>query len=307
MTKQYYKLQRSLDKDAFSKDVTKGKDGWLFLGQVTPGYKRFSDPIGDAMHVSRYTPEQLDAFIDYITTLQKWLKQKGIQYLFVIAPNKHTIYFEKLPDYIKKQNIESVTDQLVKALKDRTSIPVVDLRKSLLKAKGKYQLYYKTDSHWTHYAANIAQFEIMKRIQLMFPKRLTPKLYPDSFFSIFQKKDGDLCKLSKIVGISEKSPQPNFTGKDPVRKNIEENDKFFQTTCHSGNINAVIFRDSFFGYLVPYFSRKFNKTTFIWDMLSYEKLTKTLNKGKPDLVIEEWIERTLPYIPEEQTLFKKDL
>ena len=305
MTKKYYKLRNSFDKSTLSKDVTKGKDGWLFLGQTTPGYKRFSDPIGDAMNVNLYTEEQLVEFTEYISKLQEWLHNRGIEYLFVIAPNKHTIYFEKLPNGITRQNKESATDQLISAIRDRTTVRVVDLRQSLIDAKSKYQLYYKTDTHWNHHAANIAQFEIMKVIENMFPGKISPNLYKDSSYTINEKNNGDLCKYANMDPVTEDSPQPNFVEQITSRKDIEVNDRIFETTFKGGNLNALIFRDSFFEYLSPYFSRKFRKVTYIWNMLNYDQLNKYIKEDVPDIVIEEWVERTLPFVPKGKMLFSE--
>ena len=58
-------------------------------------------------------------------------------------------------------------------------------------------------------------------------------------------------------------------------------------------MNAIIFRDSF--GIKPYISRQFNRSTYIWGRVDYSLLTEFIEKEKPDIVIEEVIERALPY------------
>jgi len=47
--------------------------------------------------------------------------------------------------------------------------------------------------------------------------------------------------------------------------------------------------------LKPYISREFNRSTYIWGRLDYLLLTEYIDKESPDIVIEEVVERSLPY------------
>jgi len=137
--------------DSASIDVTIGQNGWLFLGSVKKklGDDQYLDPMGDARNANLYSNAELDALAAHLTTIEKWLAGQGIEYMLVITPNKHTVYFDQLPAYVSKVNKHSATDQLVQHLKAHTQIHVVDLRPTLLSNK-QAQLYYKTDSHWNH-------------------------------------------------------------------------------------------------------------------------------------------------------------
>jgi hypothetical protein len=179
----------------------------------------------------------------------------------------------------------------------RTKVPVVDLRSELLKEKKKHQVYYKTDTHWNHYGANVGQYEIMKKIDQLFPSKVNPKFYTENSFVMKHKNDGDLCKYAKMEPRLEVSPQLNIA-LDYTRNDIEEHDRYFETTKANKQLTGLFFRDSFFEYLQPYVSLQFKKATFIWDMLNFEKLNLYLQSNQPDVVVEEWVERTLPYIPE---------
>lgn len=292
----YYKLVKLILGDSPSDDVTIGRDGWLFLGSFKKGYKNYSDPIGDVRNLNLFSKEDLKKFAEYIVSLKAWLNDKDVEYIFVIAPNKHTVYFDKLPYYISKENSYSATDQLVEYLKYHTTVQVVDLRKQLIEQKNRYQLYGKTDTHWNHYGANIAQYEIMLEIKKLFPDQIDPE--------IMKIKEGiggggDLAFFIGLNGFNEPDPKPIFDNgcipvKYPASAKGRETHSF---SCDGQKLNVVIYRDSFFAALEPYFSRKFKKSTYIWEKLTYNSLEKYVELEGPDIVIEEWVERSLPRVP----------
>ena len=298
-TKLYFKLINKLDSQSSLDDVTIGQDDWLFLGSIKRGYQGYDDPIGDAMNINLYTEKELKEFATSLVTIKNWLSNKGIEYIYVIAPNKHTIYFEKLPEFIVKKNNKSSTDQLIEYLQEHTDVNVVDLRPALLKAKKKQQVYFKTDSHWNHYGANVAQFEILKKIELLFPKQIKPILLVPNQFKTIPAAGGDLAGFAKIENLKEDKPLPIFaTGCTPVNEIQGVNEReIYTTTCKTQELNAIIFKDSYFIALQPYFSRQFHHTTYIEEKINYPSLVKYIEKNKPDIVIEEVIERELPYIP----------
>ena len=71
------------------------------------------------------------------------VEQKNIEYYYLIAPNKHSIYFDKMPSYLTKKNQESATDQLVQYLRKNTDVNAIELKGALLLKKQTQQLYYK--------------------------------------------------------------------------------------------------------------------------------------------------------------------
>ena len=294
----YYKLAKYSIGDSPSKDVTIGKNGWLFLGSIKKDYSNYDDPIGDARHVNLYSQQELKRFAKHMIGLKDWLNDQGIKYVFVIAPNKHTIYFDQLPDYISKVNNKSATDQLIEYLEKHTDISIVDLREQLIKAKDRHQLFYKKDTHWNHYAANIAQYEIMAEIEKIFPDQIQPDLQE---LVDATRSNGDLENFIGINTIEEYDPQPAFKQTcTPIKNPLDAKQRaVFTMLCEDQKLTSIIFRDSFFYILQPYFSRKFKHSTYLWERLNYSSLTKHIQLKKPDIVIEELVERNLPYVPDE--------
>lgn len=295
LTRAYFKNVNKLGQHSALDDLTFGRDDWLFLGSTKPGYTGYGDPFGGAMNANLFTQQELERYVKPIITTNNWLKQQGIAYLFVIAPNKHTIYFDKLPEYVTKINDTSAMDQLINYLMEHTDVAVVDLRPALYEGKKNHQVYYKNDTHWNHYGANIAQFEIMKKIEEMFPDQITATLLTDDQFEFVNRDEGDLAKIAGIETTIEPSPLPIFDetcNADTVSLNAED-DNHYTTTCNTKKLKTVIYRDSFFTALQPYFSKKFLSATYLLERAHRESLLKQLEKNKPDIVISEIVEREL--------------
>ena len=296
LTKSYKRLKFALG-DSPSQNVTIGKDGWLFLGSIRKHKNSggFGDPIGDYRGKNLFSAEEMKLLADYMSVFDFWLKNQQIKYFLVIAPDKHTVYSDKLPDYITKINEYTATDQLVELMHEHTSIPVVDLRKSLIASKNIKQLYYKTDTHWNQNGANIAQYEIMSVIKKIFPGKIHPELFP---LNIGKQGGGDLSNFIGIDSFKEISPYPTFKGLCKPKKKVikKEEIKAEQFMCKKQKLNLLVFGDSFFWGLRPYFARKFRKSTYVDGRLAFRTLEKYLGVAEPDIIIEEWVERRLPFV-----------
>ena len=177
-------------------------------------------------------------------------------------------------------------------------MPVVDLRPALNAARQQQQVYYKTDTHWNYLGANVAQFEIMKAVKVLRDRAMPARLLDANQFIERQKDDGDLARMMGGNPVSEVDPRPVFEDAcEPVaERDLEKHTDTQSYHCDSGALNALIFRDSFFSALQPFIARYFERSTYIWQGASRKALDKYIVIDKPDIVIEETVERTLPYI-----------
>ena len=295
LTKQYRSLKYTIG-DSPSPDVTIGKDGFLFLGTVKTGYNNFLDPMGDYRGINKYSPEDISLLVKHMNDLNNWLAQKGIKYVLVIAPNKETIYPEMLPNYIQKVNKESSHDQIVAALKKLNNFLIIDLRETLIAAKEKGSVYYKTDTHWNYYGANTAQGYIISKINQSTENNI-PVMQADIKSSEWD--GGDLADIIGVKPLKDQQDYPYFSGTcNPKVEEQKEGDiKIANFHCDTGSFNLLIFGDSFSNWLKPFFSRTFKNSTFVSGKLEFSRIENNLNTMKPDFIIEEWVERTLPYNP----------
>ena len=127
-------------------DVVIGKRGWLFYGG--------SEEIEKYLGLRPLGAPQIQAIIDRLDRYRRELRAHGALFVFVIAPNKSSIYPEELPDGLNPIG-PTPADQLLRALAARPDIPVVDGRALLLQNRQLGPLFYKTDSHWNDLGAFI--------------------------------------------------------------------------------------------------------------------------------------------------------
>lgn len=279
-----------------SEKVMLGKNGWLFFTG-----EPFTDLINTSRGIHRLNDTELEQYARVFQARYRWLKNKGIRYLFIIAPNKHSIYSEYLPDSMFQVNTNIVTDQFVNYMRLNTEVPVVDLRQALLSHKdADTLLYYKTDTHWNHFGTNVAQYEIAKALASYYPDQITPVFYKNSDIITRTGSGGDLSVLIDLKHhFKEKHTSPMYDPctKYPASPNGDASNTFM-TKCGSSGVNALIFHDSFFGHLYQYVSTYFNTATYVPGRIEYSTIHKYLGKNKPDIVIEEWAERYLVAVPQ---------
>jgi len=286
-----------------SDKVILGKDGWLFYNG-----EPFTDLQNTFRGIRRLTDSDLKQYAAALDARYQWLKNQDIEYLLVIAPNKHTIYREYLPDTMFQVNNETLTDQFFNYMKLHTDVPLLDLRQVLLSNKSsETTLYFKTDTHWNHLGTNIAQYEIAKILNAYFPDQITPRLYTEKDFKIKTRPGGD---LSRLLGLTEKFEDIYH---NPIldrcaTRAIPKDGNFtasFTTRCKKSELKILVFRDSFFEYLYQYISLYFNQATFISKRIEFSLLSKYVENDKPDIVIEEWAERFLITVPELEPEFNQ--
>lgn len=302
LNSRYLHLMSMVAPDAPLTNVTRGQDGWLFFGSPKPHLRGKTNPFGDARHTDLYSDSDLAIAATRIKQRSDWLRAQGIEYLYTIAPNKHTIYFDKLPKHITKAGPISSTDQLLGYLRANTDVTVVDLRPGLFEKRQEADIYYQYDTHWNFLGANIAQFEIMREVNTLLPDSVPARRLPDSLFDFRELSiHGDLSTMAQIENPTEIHPLPEFKGEClPIDRSsaLDRSERRMITTCNHARLNALVYRDSFGNALVEYFSRQFEIATFVWRRTNYESLQTELAIRKPDIVIEQVTERFLPYIPD---------
>jgi len=277
--------------------VLVGKDGWFFYasredGNVIQDYRN-NDPL---------TASELAMWQADLEQKQRWLQAQGIAYLFVIAPNKHTIYAEYMPNTITKVGEKSRADQLIEHLAAHTTAPVLDLRPVMLAAKGSGPpLYDRTSTHWNAWGANLAQDAIATTLAAQLPAIAPVRYAATDFRDQLGAGDEDLTGMM-AVGDAFSQPSPVLTVALPAcEQQILEDKSYrfrsqrpFQTTCPvAEGIDAMIFHDSFFIALQPTISTYFHRATYVWTQPDLATLQASVEEMHPQVVIEERAARYL--------------
>lgn len=295
-------IRYKLFKGASYGKVFFGKGNWLFLAK--------SGTIADYLGQEPLTPDELDIWKNKLEQRQRWLSGKGIRYLFVIAPNKLTIYPEMLPDHVGKFKGQTRMDQLVTYLNQNSTIDLLDLRDALHEAKKTALVYHVTDTHWTDRGGFVAYLEIFKLLAQWFPDIQYLKI--NNFSTAIQKQQGDLAvmlglgeELSEECEIFQfrKLQEAYFVefvlnAQHPHFKQMFNKNKL-ATENKNGKYRLLFLHDSFgdHGRLQEYLCEKFSRSVCVPVTLDNSFLKSITEQEKPDIVIEEIAERKLRDIP----------
>lgn len=295
LIKQYSKqMKKHFGKSGISK-VLAGKNNWYYYSEA--------DIIQDFQGLDLFSEDELYQWKESLRKKREWLANKGIRYLYVVPPNKPTIYPEYLPDHLRDTRGKPRIDQLLEFLHENSDEKILDLRKILLESKEKGLLYYRTDSHWNSQGAIVGYQKIVEQLRGLFPS--LERLKEDQLVekSVF-RENGDLSTMAslaepdieEVLHISVKDPCaqeliPDFTVTKDGKKTSAN--YLIYTKCGSSTLKAVIFRDSFFEQLLPFVSEHFGESIYILGYYDHHVMEQVLDKFKPDIVIEEVVERNL--------------
>lgn len=286
-----YNIGKYLIGDVASDNVMRGKDDWLFLGSPKPE-NIYKPSIDSLLNETLYDDALLKATANSLVAKRDWLKFRGIEYIFVVVPEKHTVYPEYLPDYARKPDGPNAYDQLVSYIQENTDLIIVDLKPPLLEEKKNAQVYYRTDTHWNHRGAVVGFEKISQAVIQALPNK-DIKL-PSKFVNHAPFR-GDLSMAIGFPDYDSLNPRPSFAtpcGFETVKFDVPVA-KRVATLCPSTDISVLVFRDSFFDSLKVYFSENFARAEFFGSNIQYDKISEQIRDASPDLIIEEMVERRL--------------
>ena len=266
-------------------NVVLGKENWFFyVGEGASDYARALRPMShDELYLWRH---KLEKKRDDIAA------QHGL-YLFVVCPDKESIYHEYYPAALNKVRSDTSLDQLINYMNRNSNYHLIDLRPVLINAKRSRVLYYKHDSHWNSYGAYVAYAAIIQKIGKYIQKA---RPVPTEKFRIRRSVHHD--DLYAMLGINSIFSEPDLILEPPVnlRAYVEKiymykGDKITLTRCDGAPFPvAVIFHDSFMGAMQPFLSLHFQRAYFVYSAHYRPEIVKSL---RPTVVIEEIVERHL--------------
>jgi hypothetical protein len=279
--------------------VLAGPDGWLFLAKES----RRLNAIDDFRGTRLFSPHELAVWTAEFRARRDWLKSQGMAYLVVMAPNKQTIYPEKLPPGYNQVG-PTRTDQLVTAL-HAAGIEVLDLRQPLLDRKKTDQVYYLTDSHWTPAGVETAYAEILAAVNRLVP--LGPEAAPRALSNTPARDGGgDLGHMLGLCGDCFPERQVISAPQGGSRAVPADAQRHANPTDimpaaaferpGSGLPRALFLRDSFFQSMMPLLSEHFSRVAFVWPTPSSHKGFRRFDREvilaeRPDIVVDEIAER----------------
>ncbi len=307
----YNKWRWGLFQDRSVRNVIAGDDGWLFFSsnQMVDNYRG----------ILRFSDRELRDWQTLLERRRDWLAQRHIRFLFIVAPDKQSIYPEHLPAWIIKVHPDTKLDQLLAHLRAHSTVEVLDLRPALRDARATAPTYFKTDTHWNLFGAFTAYQELIRTFA-----RQQPECKPLALESFaWTNKTASGGNLSDFIGVQVTEsnaiyflPKPGLlpiemtatpsawrgekTYRGQVLKPGEVINDLFGAPCPdfdtgpvvTRNSNATgriaVFRDSYVQMWLPFLGHHFAEANYFWQ---YHLDAAWLEKQKPDIVVCEIAER----------------
>jgi alginate O-acetyltransferase complex protein AlgJ len=271
-------------------DVVIGRDGWLFFigGRTLDNY----------FGLARFRDEELEAWRQLLEKRRAWLAKRGIKYVFAMAPDKHTVYPEYLPQWFIKSPKPGKPEQLFAYMREHSDVPVLDLHQPVREAKSAGTCFLKTDTHWNLYGAFIGCQKVIEALAQQVPEL---KALPIDAFD-WKRVTGPGGDLAAMLGDSNlrETEQVVCTPRPPLgplllrnvperlRKKWRQGSDPVASANDRGQGKALVFRDSFANAWKPFLGYHFREVIFVWQ---HEWDTAFIEREKPDVVIDEVVER----------------
>lgn len=307
LIKLYGKFSRKVSGKSKLERFTKGKQGWVYYTD--------QDSVTGAHGVA--PPELLARWRQDFFARRDWLESQGIKYLFVLAPDKHTIYPEFAPANLSSSHQTTRLDRVLDSLGSEAVSSIVDLREIIRAAKPTNELYYHLDTHWNLYGAYIAYREIARRVQATdFPMWVVP-IGAEEFAKV-ERQGGDLTRGSDRqlldVEIAPTKPLPCTENIKPVAFPWDSlspvpssSAATYQVHCPGRKGRVLVLHDSFSQAMKDYYASAFAETTFVWFQAPLPLLKFMVETIRPELVIEERVERFMNSTYREDARLRKML
>lgn len=271
-----------------SDEVVIGKNNWLF----------YKPTMGDYKRTNLYSAEELEELRRILEVNQQYFKERGIEYLIFIAPNKASIYGELyLPDYIGRQGGMSRTEQAVTYLRQNTDVKIVfpqDEMITVARAYPESPLYLHFDTHWNYLGGYYGAQALLREMGISLPqidevtveKNSDPMFYWNSFdLERMIGMEGELPEdiNYKISGYSDNVV--SWTG--DTTQSVKDFHGVCTTTSNAKDSRRVVFvRDSFGTAMMPFLASQFSE---IYSPHKAREIDWAVMK--PDIVIFETVER----------------
>jgi len=274
----------------FPEKVVLGTNGFYFLGNS------FSDVIKESKGISCFSESQLGIIENNILTIGEECRQRGITIYIAVAPNKHSVYGQYLP--IIKSKHPTKLEQVVTRMSHH-QINIIDLKRDFPIYKDK-RLFYLHGTHWNSYGSFLGYRTFMDYIVRDFPEL---KVFSINDFKLdtITSDTNDLTGMlslkipeDKVIMepkyvINARQEKPKLPVPDHYIRKRNSDDYEIRYINNGGPLKALIFRDSFFDAMIPFFRDSFGESVFIWSAFD----RSLIEIEKPDLIIYEVIEREI--------------
>jgi len=271
-----------------SSRVVVGRDNWLFAAtERSIEIWRGADPLSF---------DELEAWRRCLESRQRELKQRGIDYVFALAPSKAEIYPEYLPARFRKAG-PSRTDQLVAHLATHSSFQIVDLRPPILEEKRKDQggdfTYFSLGVHWNNRGAAAGLRGLLEELVGLRPELASVDGRIASQELVDDQADSWAGRLYLSDLLRQEVRSLHFADAQTRVLRVTEQPGQRQIVVDQDAAalpRALVFHDSFGETMVQMLGRHFSHSLWVWKP---ELDLALIEAEKPDVVLHLFNDRVL--------------
>ena len=250
-------------------DVILGENGWLY----------YADTLADYTGTEPMSERDLFSAAKNLSLMSDYCRENDRKFLFVIAPNKNSLYDENMPDFgckAKKTDAERLLERL-----NSLNVDTVDLFSAF--GLENEVLYFAHDSHWNTKGAALGADLINASFNL-------ESNYYKSDFSQTTPHSGDLYQM--VYPAFDDAEKDYICGREldySFTSSATKPDAIVLSTESDGQGSLLAYRDSFGNLLFPYLADTFETAKFS------RSATYDLT-GEAEYVLIELVERNLDYL-----------
>ena len=249
--------------------VILGSNGWLY----------FTDTLGDYTGTEQLTDREIWGAANNLALMAEFCRENGKEFVFVIAPNKNSLYDANMPDYGVKAEENNASRLL--ALLETMDVTTVDLYDAF--SRQEEVLYFAHDSHWNSKGAALGA----DRINAAFGVESN---YFGGSFTQGDPHKGDLFVMM-YPALTDTEQDLRYGGKLDFRftGNATRPDAIVLNTESDAPGSLLAYRDSFGNLLFPYLASSFGTARFA-------RTTTYDLTGDAESVLVELVERNIDYL-----------
>ena len=255
--------------------VIQGKNGWLY----------YKDSLDDYLGQELLSDRSLFNIAHMLSMTQQALEEKGVNFLFTIAPNKNALYGDNMPYYDKLKVSDQTNRENLEGWLKTEKVAYADLYQALMEEDEV--LYHARDSHWNNKGAALAADVLMDALGKDHDS------YEGESYTVRRDYTGDLDTM--LYPLASTADDEIYYDKETTYATVEEIQSNFDPRITTVNPvkegSLVMYRDSFGNALLPYMADAYANAYFSRG-IPYQLMDVETHSA--DTVIIERAERFLP-------------
>lgn len=239
-------LKYYLLKTAGDDQVIIGKKGWLFFDQTLYDY------VGLTL-----SNDEIDNILQKMEEVQTYIEKQGKTPVFMIVPNKNTVYEEYMPKrFGYKAKLTNLS--LLQVAMEERGINYLDATRVLISGKNQDELYLHQDTHWNNTGARLVLNKLYEKLDIDFS-------YDLDNYNIERTHESDLSAIL-FPTADNKENQRIYEEKNSFKYagRVRSMDDLTIVSTNENGVgkSVLMFRDSFGRAMIPYMAECFDSCTF---------------------------------------------